>query len=404
MRAGRWRAVSRDEGSTQIILLVAMVCAFGLTLMAIQVARANDLRSQGQIAADAAALAAVTPMRDAVLDAARNGQLPSGIGLWTIADNVNADNTPFAEAARDYAGRNAAELRGDVEPSGALGHTMKVSVQTKDCVIKDEDELTAKDRQDLANRRNLCTDNRGRTGIIKGRGTADAIAELRLPECEYRNTGGRGSEEAPFFDELWCDNVRVWSDTQGPAPRDRVIRLFKIRLVGKEDPVKYTGMPENGLPSGPYVKGECAKDKQPDPSMPFGHRVIAWARCWFGTPYSWGGGTPAGPSKGICCSPGGYSGANTVGFDCSGLTLYAVYQASGGRITLPHYTLSQLSDPRGRRVSQSELQPGDLVLPNPGHIGIYAGGGRFIEAPQTGDVVKESTLAGRGFYGAVRFG
>ncbi|MFB4312828.1 C40 family peptidase [Actinomadura sp. 21ATH] len=405
MRAGRWRAVGRDEGSTQIVLLMAMICAFALTLLAVQVARANDLRSRGQTAADATAIAAVTPLRDAAMEAARQGQLPDGTGLWSIADDITDADAAFSVSARRYADRNEAVLQGNAKPSGALGHTMKVSVHTKDCVIKKPEELTAKDREDLAARRNLCTDNRGRTGIVKGRGTATAIAELRLPECRYITTGG-GSESAPFFDTLICDRKVVWQARgMGVAPRDEVIRLFKIRLVAEEDPVKYTGIPENGLyGSGPAVATKCAKEQRPTPDMPFGLRVVAWARCWYGTPYSWGGGRPSGPSYGICCSPGGHSGERTYGFDCSGLTLYAVYQASGGKISLPHYTVSQLNDPRGVRVSQNDLQPGDLVLPNSGHIGIYSGGGKFIEAPQTGDVVKESELAGRGFYGAIRFG
>ena len=36
----------------------------------------------------------------------------------------------------------------------------------------------------------------------------------------------------------------------------------------------------------------------------------------------------------------------------------------------------------------SNLQPGDLVFPHTGHVGIYVGGGMMIHAPQTGDVVK----------------
>ena len=48
----------------------------------------------------------------------------------------------------------------------------------------------------------------------------------------------------------------------------------------------------------------------------------------------------------------------------------------------------------GVPVSRSDLQPGDLVFfDSLGHVGIYIGGGQFIHAPQTGDVVKISSLA-----------
>ncbi|MGM9977717.1 MAG: NlpC/P60 family protein [Clostridium sp.] len=71
-------------------------------------------------------------------------------------------------------------------------------------------------------------------------------------------------------------------------------------------------------------------------------------------------------------------------FDCSGFTSY-VYKTVTG-IWIGGDTYSQIGS--GREVSQSELQPGDLVFPHAGHVGIYIGGGQMIHAPQTGDVVK----------------
>jgi cell wall-associated NlpC family hydrolase len=44
-------------------------------------------------------------------------------------------------------------------------------------------------------------------------------------------------------------------------------------------------------------------------------------------------------------------------------------------------------------VSRDQLQPGDLVFfDGLGHVGMYIGGGQFIHAPHTGDVVKISSL------------
>jgi cell wall-associated NlpC family hydrolase len=85
-----------------------------------------------------------------------------------------------------------------------------------------------------------------------------------------------------------------------------------------------------------------------------------------------------------------YGGASPHGFDCSGLVQY-VYGRLGVR--LPHYTYSQFR--LGRRVSRRGLRPGDLVFMNGvQHVGIYAGGNRFIHAPSSGDVVKVSRLTG----------
>jgi cell wall-associated NlpC family hydrolase len=128
-----------------------------------------------------------------------------------------------------------------------------------------------------------------------------------------------------------------------------------------------------------------------------GRRSVKEATAKRGVPYAWGGGNVKGPSRGICCSPGGYDGGRAVGFDCSGLTLYALYQASGGRIRLPRTAAEQVR--RGRSVSRADMRPGDLIGFDHGqgvtHIGIYIGHGQMVNAPQTGDVVKISPLAPR---------
>ena len=91
---------------------------------------------------------------------------------------------------------------------------------------------------------------------------------------------------------------------------------------------------------------------------------------YLGMPYVWGGASPSG-------------------FDCSGFAMY-VYAQVG--ISLPHNAAMQYSSV-GVYVSRSELQPGDLVFfDGLGHVGIYIGGGQFIHAPHTGDVVKISSL------------
>jgi cell wall-associated NlpC family hydrolase len=92
---------------------------------------------------------------------------------------------------------------------------------------------------------------------------------------------------------------------------------------------------------------------------------------YLGTPYVWGGASPGG-------------------FDCSGLVMY-VYAQVG--VSLPHSSYAQYG--YGSPVARSDLQPGDLVFfDGLGHVGIYVGGGSFIHAPHTGDVVKISSLSG----------
>jgi peptidoglycan DL-endopeptidase CwlO len=99
--------------------------------------------------------------------------------------------------------------------------------------------------------------------------------------------------------------------------------------------------------------------------------VVGIAMRYLGVPYVWGGSTPRG-------------------FDCSGFVSYVFAQIG---VSLPHSSYSQFG--MGAAVSISQLQPGDLVFfTGASHVGIYIGGGQFIHAPHTGDVVKISSLSG----------
>ncbi|HYJ54947.1 MAG TPA: NlpC/P60 family peptidoglycan endopeptidase RipB [Mycobacterium sp.] len=91
-----------------------------------------------------------------------------------------------------------------------------------------------------------------------------------------------------------------------------------------------------------------------------------------GTPYSWGGGKPNGPSRGIG------SGANTVGYDCSGFTQFSY---AGVGVLIPKYSGDQYNT--GRKVPLNQAKRGDLLFWGPGgsqHVAIYLGGGRMLEA------------------------
>ncbi|HET7517765.1 MAG TPA: NlpC/P60 family protein [Actinomycetes bacterium] len=98
--------------------------------------------------------------------------------------------------------------------------------------------------------------------------------------------------------------------------------------------------------------------------------AVAYARAQVGKPYCYGGSGPG-------C------------FDCSGLTMMAWRQAG---VSLPHSSASQINV--GRRISASELQPGDLIFYySPiSHVSIYIGGGQRISATHTGDYVRVQSL------------
>lgn len=109
--------------------------------------------------------------------------------------------------------------------------------------------------------------------------------------------------------------------------------------------------------------------------------IVHLAKSFMGTPYQWGGETPQ------------------EGFDCSGLVYY-VY----GQFGVSLYRVAKDQIRNGVAVDLDCLMPGDIVLfwnrasySEINHVGIYVGGGSFIHAPQTGDVVKITTLES-GYY------
>jgi cell wall-associated NlpC family hydrolase len=100
--------------------------------------------------------------------------------------------------------------------------------------------------------------------------------------------------------------------------------------------------------------------------------AVRYAMEMVGTPYVWGGAAPGG-------------------FDCSGLVMWAYAQVG---VSLPHSSYAQYN--YGVPVSYDQLQAGDLVFfDGLGHVGMYIGGGQFVEAPHTGAFVQISNLADR---------
>jgi len=112
-----------------------------------------------------------------------------------------------------------------------------------------------------------------------------------------------------------------------------------------------------------------------DPSR--ANNVLMRALGLVGTPYRWGGNTPAG------------------GFDCSGLVAYVFRDAAN--VYLPR-TTREIANFQATSPPRDRLASGDLVLfSNRGgvfHVGIYVGEGRFVHAPSTGGTVRLDRVDG----------
>ncbi|GAA1681893.1 hypothetical protein GCM10009765_33830 [Fodinicola feengrottensis] len=153
-------------------------------------------------------------------------------------------------------------------------------------------------------------------------------------------------------------------------------------LAGLGGPVRLLPLDGHGRRSGGSARGLA---------------VVLAARRWLGTPYVFAGGDARGPTTGT--EPG-------IGFDCSGLTLYAWAQVG---VSLPHTASGQHR--LGQPVPPGREQPGDLVFFHTSgdqpdyyhHVGIALGGGLMIDAPHSGAVVRIEQIWPAEYAGARRY-
>ena len=169
-----------------------------------------------------------------------------------------------------------------------------------------------------------------------------------------------------------CDflNVRDQASTKGKV----VEKIYKnayveiLKTSGSWYQVK-TESGKTGWVSSTYVT-------IPGETNAKAEAVLKVAKAQLGKPYKWGA---TGPNS----------------FDCSGLTYYAY--KNGAKVSIPRTSREQSKF--GKKVSKSELKPGDLVFFGKGssvsHVGMYIGNDQYIHSPQTGDVVKVSKLSAR---------
>jgi peptidoglycan DL-endopeptidase CwlO len=136
-------------------------------------------------------------------------------------------------------------------------------------------------------------------------------------------------------------------------------------LLAKLTPAQRTGIGPGG--------GSSTHQKYTGPTTTEADKAVAYAYDEIGCPYVYGG-----------------TGPCVDGFDCSGLTMEAWLHAG---VSIPRTSYEQWDDLP--HVSLSDLQPGDiLVFLDAGHVGIYVGHNKLIDAPQTGEDVQLVDFAG----------
>lgn len=225
--------------------------------------------------------------------------------------------------------------------------------------------------------------------------TLNKTQEEKVKKCEQdkkaQNTiiAEAKTEEALYAGKLQSDQAQINSTMKAieqmrqkaAAVAAAAARASSASAVNKSTGISRGHSSQISKPvSRPSARPSVRPSRGSISASASGNAIVSYAYNFLGTPYRWGA-----------------NGPNA--FDCSGFTSY-VYAHFG--IGIPRTSGAQSCN--GSFVSRNNLQPGDLVFFGSPvhHVGIYVGGGCYIHAPRTGDVVKVSSLSGRSDYACAR--
>lgn len=351
------------------------------------------------------------------------------VSSWTAPRAVATPSTPEIQAKQQEAQQAQAELQRmsdelevAVEQYNAIAEAL---AETRRQIAKTQAELTEAEA-DLSERRSrleeravaiyrgedagllevlfgatsfedliVRVDLLSRIGRYDAQLVTDAAAAKRRVEEIEASLEAREQEQAALKAkaERQAADIRAAIDKQQKYVS--ALNAEVKRLIAEEEERQRRLAEERARAAAAAAAARRGRPATPVGDLPAGHpEAVDIALRYLGVPYVWGGASPSG-------------------FDCSGLCMY-VYAQIG--ISLPRTSAAQFQ--AGAHIPPDRLdllRPGDLVFfgtdGDPSrvhHVGIYAGDGNYIHAPQMGDVVKVSSLteriASRGDYvGASRF-
>jgi peptidoglycan DL-endopeptidase CwlO len=203
--------------------------------------------------------------------------------------------------------------------------------------------------------------------------------ELKNAEAEQQQVVQERADAKASIESQLADRRQLVSSIRAEIQQMREEerrRQAELRRQAAEARAAQAAQIREAALGNPYANtSSAASAPEPTVSAPpssVGSTVVDIAMRYLGIPYVYAAADPS------------------VGFDCSGLIMYVFAQVG---ISLPHHAAT-IYGGYGVSVSQDQLQPGDLVFFHGlGHMGMYIGGGSFIHAPHTGDVVKISSLS-----------
>ena len=359
---------------TPMIVLIAALAA-GLLLAVGQASADPSIKSKRE---QAQAIMAELQQLDSSLSQTIESYNYANIEL----DRIDADlrsNARHLEAARKSLGvaqsRIAERLR-DLYVNGDGDSTIEVifgSSSLDDIIAR----LDAIQRVSSEDARILAEVKRYRKAVETRR------AKLRDARADQANVVAERAAQKRSIEARLAERQQLLSSVKDEIARMRVeearrqaalaaqarARLEAARIAAQQAQAQAQTQAQTVIESSTDYGSEVVSTPAPPPDGTKASQVISIAMQYLGVPYVWGGMSPSG-------------------FDCSGLIAYAYAQIG---ISLPHHAASQYG--YGVPVSRDDLQPADLVFfDGLGHMGMYIGGGQFIHAPHTGDVVKISSM------------
>ena len=184
---------------------------------------------------------------------------------------------------------------------------------------------------------------------------------VALPAYAYSPLASdKGGEQTAALEALRADEAQTVALAENvevaKIERDKYTATSAAELLRAKLRVQYAAY--NGPSVGDFLKNP------PYPKFSL-DKVVDVALKYQGVPYRYGGSNPSG-------------------FDCSGFTQF-VYAQFG--VSLPHSASRQGAG--GAKISPADARPGDLVvMDGGGHVGIYVGNGKMIDAGTPGTVIS----------------
>jgi peptidoglycan DL-endopeptidase CwlO len=196
--------------------------------------------------------------------------------------------------------------------------------------------------------------------------------ELQRAQSQQQHVVSQRAAQRQHIESQLATRRQLLSSVRGEIARLKTEEAQRQLQLAAQAHARLATQPAAASAPAPVVGVAASTPEGSTVAPPSTHGgVVGIAMRYLGVPYRWGGASPSG-------------------FDCSGLVMYAFAQIG---VSVPHSSYAQYG--MGTPVSMSQLQSGDLVFfAGASHVGIYIGGGQFIHAPHTGDVVKISSLSG----------